>query len=131
MGPAPPPILRLSDGGHIENLGILPILKKRLRKIVVADGGHKSEDDHWAKDLLKALSLAREKLHCSFIGLDGRDIIEDVKEKFVNTPRRHQPRSYRSGLTDPGIVKVFAFFYTLRYKIRSITHSVTRLEESC
>ena len=95
MGPAPPPILRLSDGGHIENLGILPLLKKRLRKIVVADGGHKSEDGHWAKDLLKALSLAREKLHCSFIGLDGRDIIEDVKEKFVNTPRRHQPRSYR------------------------------------
>ena len=96
MGPAPPPILRLSDGGHIENLGILPLLKKRLRKIVVADGGHKSEDGHWAKDLLKALSLAREKLHCSFIGLDGRDVIEDVKEKFVNKPRRHQPRSYRS-----------------------------------
>jgi len=34
-------------------------------------------------------------------------------------------------LTEPSIVKVFAFFYTLRYKIRSITHSVTRLEELC
>ena len=55
MGPAPPPILRLSDGGHIENMGILPLLKKQMRKIVVADGGHKSEDGHWAKDLLKAL----------------------------------------------------------------------------
>ena len=96
MGPAPPPILRLSDGGHIENLGILPLLKKRLRKIVVADGGHKSEVGDWAKDLLKVFSLAREMLHCSSIGVDGRDVIEDVKEKFVNTPRRHQPRSYRS-----------------------------------
>ena len=96
LGPAPPPILRLNDGGHIENLGILPLLKKRLRKIVVADGGHKSEVGDWAKDLLKVFSLAREKLHCSFIGVDGRDVIEDVKEKFVNTPRRHQPRSYRS-----------------------------------
>ena len=27
--------------------------------------------------------------------------------------------------------KVFAFFYTLRYKLRSITHSATRLEELC
>ena len=96
MGPAPPPILRLSDGGHIENLGILPLLKKRLRKIVVADGGHKSEVGDWAKDLLKVFSLAREMLHCSSIGVDGCDVIEDVKEKFVNTPRRHQPRSYRS-----------------------------------
>jgi len=34
-------------------------------------------------------------------------------------------------LAEPSIIKVFAFFYTLRYKIRSITHSVTRLEELC
>ena len=34
-------------------------------------------------------------------------------------------------LTEPRVVKVFAFFCTLRYKIRSITHSVTRLEELC
>ena len=94
-GPCPPPILRLSDGGHIENLAILPLLRKRLSKIVVADGGHKSADCEWGSELLKALSLAREKLHCSFIGLDGRDVIEDVKEKFVNTPPGHQPRSYR------------------------------------
>ena len=95
IGPSPPPILRLSDGGHIENLAILPLLKKRLSKIVVADGGHKSADGEWGQALLKALTLARDKLHCSFIGLDGRDVIEDVKEKFVNTPRGHQPRSYR------------------------------------
>lgn len=95
-GPSPPPILRLSDGGHIENLAILPLLKKRLEKIVVVDGGHKANDNEWGQDLLKALSLAREKLNCSFIGLDGRDVIEDVKEKFVNKPQGHQPRSYRS-----------------------------------
>ena len=87
----------------IGNLGILPLLKKRLRKIAVADGGHKSEDGHWAKDMLKALSLAREKLHWSFInGLDGREVIEDVIKKSVNTPRRHQPRSYRSVAFEAG-----------------------------
>ena len=78
LGPNPPPVLRLSDGGHIENLAILPLLKKRLKKIVVADGGHKNKDGEWGESLLKALTLAREKLHCSFIGIDGRDVIEDV-----------------------------------------------------
>jgi len=95
-GPSPPPLLRLSDGGHVENLAILPLLKKRLEKIVVVDGGHKSKDSQWGTDLIYAFSLAREKLHCSFTGLDGRDVIEDVKEKFVNKPPGHQPRSYRS-----------------------------------
>ena len=94
-GPSPPPILRLSDGGHIENLAILPLLKKRLPKIVVVDGGHKKDDSEWGRGLVAAMSLAREKLHCSFIGLDGRDVIEDIKEKFMYTPQGHQPRSYR------------------------------------
>lgn len=44
VGPSPPAILRLSDGGHIENLAILPLLKKRLKKVVVVDGGHKESD---------------------------------------------------------------------------------------
>ena len=94
-GPSPPPILLLSDGGHIENLAILPLLKKRLPKIVVADGGLKTDDSDWGKDLLYAFSLAREKLHCSFIGLDGRDVMEDIKDKFVNAPEGFKPRSYR------------------------------------
>ena len=94
-GPMPPPILRLSDGGHIENLAILPLLKKHLPKIVVVDGGHKTRDSEWGDSLLNALSLARKKLHCSFIGWDGRDVIEDIKEKFVCKPKGSQPRSYR------------------------------------
>ncbi|XP_074621395.1 uncharacterized protein LOC141879929 isoform X2 [Acropora palmata] len=94
-GPTPPPILLLSDGGHIENLGILPLLKKRLPKIVVVNGGGKTDDSDWGKDLLHAFSLAREKLHCSFIGLDDRDVIEDIKEEFVNTADGLKPRSYR------------------------------------
>ena len=94
-GPSPPAILRLSDGGHIENLAILPLLKKRLKKIVVVDGGHKETDGEWGESLLTALSLARKKLNCSFIGLDGRDVMEDLKDKFINKPQGYQPRSYR------------------------------------
>ena len=94
-GPVPPPILRLSDGGHIENLAILPLLKKRLPKIVVVDGGRKTRDTEWGDSLLDALSLARKKLHCSFTGLDGRDVAEDIKEKFVLKSHENQPRSHR------------------------------------
>ena len=104
-GPSPPPILWLSDGAHIENLAILPLLKKRLPKIVVVDSGHKDSDDEWGHHLFKALTLASDKLHCSFIGLDGRDVIEDVKEKFVYTPQGHQPRSYR--LADFGLSTLY------------------------
>ena len=106
QGPLPPPILRLSDGGHIENLAILPLLKRRLSKIIIADGGLKADDSGWGDGLLKALSLAREKLNCSFIGLDGRDVFEDVKEKYVNKLPKLQPRSYRSA-------SVFFFFFIL------------------
>ena len=95
VGPSPPAILRLSDGGHIENLAILPLLKKRLKKIVVVDGGHKESDQEWGDSLLTALSLARQKLKCSFVGLDGHDVIEDMKDKLVNKPPGHLPRSYR------------------------------------
>lgn len=32
VGPAPDFILNLSDGGHTENLGLLPLLKRRATK---------------------------------------------------------------------------------------------------
>ena len=34
IGPMPPPVMLLSDGGHVENLAILPLLKKKLKKIM-------------------------------------------------------------------------------------------------
>ena len=39
VGPMPPPILLLSDGGHFENLASLPLLQRRISRIVVVDGG--------------------------------------------------------------------------------------------
>ena len=94
VGPTPPPILYLSDGGHVENLGILPLLKKKLTKIVVVDGGD-LEELGIAGDLITALKNAREKLHCSFTGMNGRDVYEDLRAKVINRPASKQPRSYR------------------------------------
>ena len=88
-------MLRLSDGGHIENLGILPLLKLRLKKIVVVNGGRTICDEAYGATLLASFDMARKKLGCSFSGMDGRDIAEDIQDKFVNQPPGSQPSSYR------------------------------------
>ena len=79
----PPPIMLLSDGGHVENLGLLPLLKKRLSKIIIIDGGYKHEQKLYGESLLNALMLARIKLNCSFLSDGGGDVISDLMEKFV------------------------------------------------
>ena len=95
QGPNPPPVLRLSDGGHAENLGILPLLKMRLEKIISVYGGRAASEQAFCDTLLTALEMARKKLRCSFTGLDGRDITEDIRVKLVEKPSGSQPRSYR------------------------------------
>ena len=97
IGPMPPPVMLLSDGGHVENLAILPLLKKKLKKIIVVDGGYYSNEKKYGKDLLKALMLARRDLNCSFIGQGGRDVISDMLENFVRLqkPDERKPRHFR------------------------------------
>lgn len=82
-GPAPPPIMLLSDGGHFENLALLPLLKKRLKKIIVVDGGYKDNKKLYGESLLNAMMFARTKLNCSFISKDGGDVISDLNDTFV------------------------------------------------
>jgi len=96
QGSNPPAVLYLSDGGHIENLGILVLLKLRLPKIVSVEGGRTILDEDYAGSLLIALDMARKKLGCSFTGMDGRDITEDIRDNFVERSPGSQPRSYRS-----------------------------------
>ena len=97
-GLMPPPIMLLSDGGHIENLALLPLLKKRLKKIIVVDGGYKDSQKFYGESLLNALMLARTKLNCSFFVSDGGDfdVITDLKNTFVK-PRgkKKRPRVYK------------------------------------
>ena len=95
IGPIPPPILLLSDGGHFENLAILPLLKRRLRRIVVVDGGYKQDDQSYGESLLNALMLARIKLNCSFLSEDGQDVTFNLLEKFVRPKTGEKPRYYK------------------------------------
>ncbi len=95
VGEIPPPILYLSDGGHIENLGLLALLKRRLRRIIVADGGFIESEHDIAESLLIALKMAREMLHCSFMGMDGRDIEEDIRDNLVEPINGKYSRYYK------------------------------------
>ena len=74
---------------------MLPLLDKKLKKIVIFDGSHNSGDEKYANSLLTALKLAREKLHCSFVGVSGRDINEDIRAEFLKMKLKQRPRSYR------------------------------------
>ncbi|XP_068683749.1 uncharacterized protein [Montipora foliosa] len=95
IGPMPPPVLLLSDGGHFENLALLPLLKKRLKKIVVVDGGQKEDDMHYGDSLLKALMLARTQLDCSFLSKDGGDVISFLFDAFQEPKKGKLPRFFK------------------------------------
>ena len=95
LGPSPPPVLRLSDGGHVENLGILPLLRLRLKSIISVYGGCAASEQAFCNTLMNALEMARKKLRCSFTGMDGRDINEDIRINFVERSPGNQTRSYR------------------------------------
>ena len=94
-GLIPPAVLLLSDGGHYENLAILPLLQRKLKKIVVVDGGYKEDEEDYGKSILDALMLARTELNCSFYVEDGKDLISDLMRTFVNPSKRIKSRHYK------------------------------------
>ncbi|XP_068684619.1 uncharacterized protein [Montipora foliosa] len=95
IGPMPPPILLLSDGGHVENLALLPLLKRRVKKIVVVDGGHKEDEEHYGNSLLNALMLARTYLDCSFLSKDGGDVTSYMLDAFQDPKMGKLPRVFK------------------------------------
>ena len=100
IGPVPPALLALSDAGRIEKYGLLSLLKLRLPKILIVDGSFIPDDKKYATYLLKSLELARKELHCEFVGVGGRDVLEEIQKKYVDPGAvdpnaKQQPRSYR------------------------------------
>ena len=95
IGPIPPAVLLLSDGGHYQNLAILPLLQRKVKRIVVVDGGYKDEEDKYGDSILDALKIARTQLNCSFYNEDGKDVITDLMRSFVNPQKRNKPHCYK------------------------------------
>ncbi|XP_028408495.1 uncharacterized protein LOC114531051, partial [Dendronephthya gigantea] len=97
-GSTPPAMLHLSDGGHFENYGLLPLLKLRLPRILVADGSHIESEDDYAKEIIQVMEYAREILDCSFTAMDGGDVLTDIKNKYVHpkdVENQKYPRMYK------------------------------------
>jgi len=87
--------MSLSDLGRLEKYGLLTLFKRRLKKIVVADGSYMSSDENYARHLLRSLQMARELYNCEFTGYDGRDVIGEIYKMYLKHPSGKLPRSYR------------------------------------
>ncbi len=68
--------MHLSDGGHFENLGLLPLLKLRLPKILVVNGSYIESDEDYATEIIRTMELARELFDCSFTSIIGDDLLD-------------------------------------------------------
>jgi hypothetical protein len=44
MGPNPPALLNLTDGGHLDNLGLIPLLKRECKLMISFDSGFDPEN---------------------------------------------------------------------------------------
>jgi hypothetical protein len=82
-----PDHLFTSDGGHVENLGILPLLDARCAVILALDGG--ADPTESCETLLKAISIARRTLRVEFYAYtesDGwtRDVESVLLEHFTS-----------------------------------------------
>ena len=96
IGPNPPAILSLSDGARLEKYGLLYLLKKRLKKIIIVDGSLIAQEANYSKSILKSMDQARELLHCEFLSFDGRDVKEHLRKEYLEAPREHgKPRHFR------------------------------------
>jgi len=70
----------LSDGGHIENLGIYELVRRQCRLIIVGDG--ESDTDYTFKGLSDALRLIRVDFGIN-IEMDGLDEIRGGEQQYA------------------------------------------------
>lgn len=70
--------LELSDGGHFENLGLYELFRRRMKTIIICDGG--ADKNFTFEDLGNALEKARVDLGVEVTKLDLEPLIPKFKE---------------------------------------------------
>jgi len=89
----------LSDGGHIENYGMLALLRRKCKRIFLCDGTQDVKGT--CDDLFKSLRLAEQRLYCSFLALDSDDsAVKYIENNFVANPNRGRFISFRVKYND-------------------------------
>jgi len=82
-----PHYLFLSDGGHLENYGMLPLLRRRCKRIFVCDGTQDVKGI--CKELFKCLRMAEQRLYCCFLALDSEEsAARYIERTFIANPNR-------------------------------------------
>ena len=76
------PFVNLSDGGHIENLGIYELLRRRCRYIVAIDG--EEDPEHTFGGLLNAIQMAEIDL-----GVRMEPDLSDLRDGIEHFKRAH------------------------------------------
>jgi hypothetical protein len=76
------PFVNLSDGGHIENLGIYELLRRRCRYIVAIDG--EADPEHTFGGLLNAIQMAEIDL-----GVRMEPDLSDLRDGVEHFKRAH------------------------------------------
>jgi hypothetical protein len=85
-----PPLLNVSDGGHMDNTALYEMLRRRLRLIFVAHCPPRAASGVKTDDLRNVLKLARDDFGCSFAGVSHKDFqsLEDCVAANKPLPRR-------------------------------------------
>ncbi|KNC47666.1 uncharacterized protein AMSG_03896 [Thecamonas trahens ATCC 50062] len=72
----PPPYMYLSDGGHFENLGLLPLFQRKVTRIYSFDGG--ADPTVGCTSLLRAMELAHTSLDGFYVSIVPSEAGTDV-----------------------------------------------------
>jgi len=80
-----PPEAYLSDGAHGDNMALFPLLASQsYQKIIICDGTEDLTES--CNNLIVSINLARTKLRCSFLTVDGQTDVEEEIKRFVEVP---------------------------------------------
>jgi hypothetical protein len=86
--------IRLSDGGHFENLGLYELIKRKCPYIIVSDAG---ADPKWTfRDLSRACELVRADFGAE-VDIDIRCLRPNKKTKCSKVPFARGTIDYRDG----------------------------------
>jgi len=89
-----PGFLYISDGGHIENFGLLPLIRRKCRLIIISDGSH--DPNETCEPLMETLIMAEERLYCSFFSKDiNQSVTHQLKTEFIGNENRSRFINFR------------------------------------
>eukprot|EP01138_Halocafeteria_seosinensis_P005865 gb/GECG01005995.1/.p1 GENE.gb/GECG01005995.1/~~gb/GECG01005995.1/.p1 ORF type:complete len:1152 (+),score=73.79 gb/GECG01005995.1/:1-3456(+) len=94
-----PAQLHLSDGGHTDSVGVIPLFCRRCDEIYIAYGGEDADGKGMEEQIMQSLTCAEQTLGCSFhvpndtaVTEDGRNVpISDIRTALYHLSQKTFP----------------------------------------